>query len=120
MSETPQTAEESLALAQRLDAVCCRFEDAWTVGQRPCLEDYLAATREADRPALLQELIPLDVYYRRGAGDEPQAAEYQARFPALNATCVAQAVAPHAHTRHPVGARAQLPAPADPGSAPGT
>ena len=44
MNETPQTAEESLALAQRLDAVCCRFEDASAAGQRPCIEDYLAAT----------------------------------------------------------------------------
>jgi hypothetical protein len=86
MSDIAQTAEESLALAQRLDAACCRFEDAWSAGQRPCLEAYLAATLEADRSALLQELIALEVYYRRGAGDEPQAAEYQARFPALEAT----------------------------------
>ena len=71
MNETPQTAEESLALAQRLDAVCCRFEDALGAGQRPCIEDYLTAIPEADRHALLLELIPLEAYYLRGAGDEP-------------------------------------------------
>jgi WD40 repeat protein len=104
MSEIPQTAEESLALAQRLDAACCRFEDAWSAGQRPCLEHFLAATLEADRPALLLELISLEVYYRRGAGDEPQAAEYQVRFPALDATWVAQAVAPCVDSSLPVRA----------------
>jgi hypothetical protein len=120
MSETPQTAEESLALAQRLDAVCCRFEDAWAAGQRPRMEDYLAATLEADRPALLQELIPLEVYYRRGEGDKPQAAEYQARFPALDAAWVAQAVAPRVDSSQSAGSGRDALAPLDPGLAGGT
>jgi tetratricopeptide (TPR) repeat protein len=116
VSETPPTAEESLARAQRLDAVCCRFEDAWSAGGRPRIEDYLSATPEADRAALLQELIPLEVYYRRGAGDEPLAAEYQARFPSLDPAWVDQAVAPPPDCSLPAGAGKEPPIPADPDS----
>jgi Tfp pilus assembly protein PilF len=85
MSEIPGSGNESLhpSLARHVDAICNSFEQAWKAGVRPCLEDYLSATPESERPALLRELIALDMAYRRMAGEQPQAEEYLARFPGV-------------------------------------
>jgi serine/threonine protein kinase/lipopolysaccharide biosynthesis regulator YciM len=72
-----------LSKARRIDEGCNRFERAWQAGPRPRLEDYLGDTPEPERAALLRELIALDMAYRRQAGEQPQAAEYHARFPDL-------------------------------------
>jgi serine/threonine protein kinase/WD40 repeat protein/Tfp pilus assembly protein PilF len=76
-----------LEVARRLDAICDRFEQAWQAAAAgaspPRLADYLADVAEAERPYLLRELIPLDIAYRRDHGEEPQAADYQQRFPSL-------------------------------------
>jgi serine/threonine protein kinase/WD40 repeat protein len=69
--------------AQRVNAVCDRFERAWQAGLRPRIEDYLGDTPEPERAALLRELIALDMAYRRKAGEQPQLDEYHARFPDL-------------------------------------
>jgi serine/threonine-protein kinase len=66
------------------DAACDRFEAAWRAGQRPRIEDHLAAVPEPERPALLRELILLEVDYRRLAGERPRAEEYLERFPVLD------------------------------------
>jgi hypothetical protein len=83
MSENaaPQSGSLPLSAAQRVDAACYRFEKAWREGQRPCIEDYLVDLLEAERLALLRELISLDIDYRRLAGEHPQPEEYHARFP---------------------------------------
>jgi eukaryotic-like serine/threonine-protein kinase len=57
----------------RINAACNRFESAWGEGEGPRIEDFVAGAGEADRPALLRELIALEVELRRG--------EYRARFP---------------------------------------
>jgi WD40 repeat protein/serine/threonine protein kinase len=72
-----------LLLAQEIDQICDRFEAAWKTDQPPRIEDYLAETAEAQRSALLRELLPLEIAYRRRAGEYPQAEEYRIRFPAL-------------------------------------
>jgi serine/threonine-protein kinase len=72
----------SLEAARQIDAVCDRFEAAWRAGQRPRAEEFvtdLAAGRAAE---LLAELIGLELYYRRKAGEAPAEADYRARFPA--------------------------------------
>src|SRR5262249_20826382 len=43
----------------------------------PCLADYLADVPEAERPALLAELIALDIAYRRQAGEDPAREDYR-------------------------------------------
>jgi eukaryotic-like serine/threonine-protein kinase len=53
-------------LAARLDAACDRFEAQWLAGTKPRVEDFLADVDEADRPALLAELLALDGHYRGG------------------------------------------------------
>jgi WD40 repeat protein/tRNA A-37 threonylcarbamoyl transferase component Bud32 len=80
-------------LKRELDAVCDRYEAAWTAGRRPRLEDYLDGATEPLRPALLQELLLLEVHYRRKAGEDPQPAEYRDRFPTLAPGWLARALA---------------------------
>jgi hypothetical protein len=76
-------SNESLPLAveERIDALCGRFEDAWQAGQRPRLEDCLGQTEGLERQALLSELLRLERYYRVRAGETPSADEYRSRFP---------------------------------------
>src|SRR5262245_12825017 len=91
MSPTPQD-EPSLPLsaARRAAEACNRFEAAWkqasstTAG--PLLEAYLTGVPEAERPALLRELLHLEAFYRRRLGAQPQAEEYRRRFPGLDGT----------------------------------
>jgi serine/threonine protein kinase len=77
-----------LSVARVLDRICDRFEQAWQAAAagaaRPRLEDYVAEVAEELRPALLRELIPLEIEYRRDQGEEPSAGEYQRRFPTLD------------------------------------
>jgi serine/threonine protein kinase len=87
MSEQPHSNQGawSPSVAEHLDKVCDRFEAAWraarSTGRRPRIEDWLADTPEAERPALVHELIALEIAYRRRAGEQPQAEEYRDRFP---------------------------------------
>jgi hypothetical protein len=78
--ETPEVHETlPLDLARRLDPVCDRFEDAWLA--RPRIEDFLEDLPEPDRPALLRELLWLDLDYRGRNGERPLAEEYRRRLP---------------------------------------
>ena len=67
--------------ARRIDAACDRFEAAWRAGQDPRIEDFLDVVAETERPALLGELIRLEVELRRGRGEQPTPGEYRDRFP---------------------------------------
>jgi len=95
MSDAPWSGNESLPLtmAQRVDGLCNRFEQAWKDGHRPTIEDFLADLSEPERAALLRELVHLDADYRRRQGEEPQPAEYHARFPEFGSQWVADLVA---------------------------
>jgi WD40 repeat protein len=82
MSGTPELSEAGdLSAARRVDAACVRFEAAWAAGQRPRIEDFLDVAAEAERPALLRELLHLELEYRRRGGDDVDPHEYRARFP---------------------------------------
>jgi eukaryotic-like serine/threonine-protein kinase len=79
-NEAPKGNEAlPLDLAQRLDPVCDRFEGAWLA--RPRIEDFLKDVAEPDRPALLRELLWLDLDYRARVGELPLAEEYRRRLP---------------------------------------
>jgi eukaryotic-like serine/threonine-protein kinase len=82
VSSEPLQAIKALPLdvVRRLDPVCDRFEGTWLAGP-PRIEDYLKEVVEADRPALLRELLLLDLEYRTRAGNRPSAQEYHQRFP---------------------------------------
>src|SRR4051812_17931123 len=72
-----------LSLEERVDAVCLRYEQAWKAGGRPRPEDFLGGAAGPERPALLRELIALEVEYRRRLGEDPRPEEYRGRFPEL-------------------------------------
>jgi serine/threonine-protein kinase len=71
-----------LSLERRMNAACRRFEDAWRAGARPRIEDYLA---DGPEPALVAELLALELAYRARDGEAPAAQEYRARFPGHDA-----------------------------------
>ena len=95
MSETsgPDAESVPLALALRIHPVCNRFEAAWKTGPAPGIEVCLEGWAEPERSALARELIFLDLYYRRGRGDECRAEDYLARFPLLARDWLAAALA---------------------------
>jgi serine/threonine protein kinase len=90
MSPLPSTVQESLSLPQllQIDGVCQRFETAWqaTSGSAapPRIEDYLAGSDDAIGPALLRELVSVDIDHRRRRGESPSADEYHSRLPSLS------------------------------------
>jgi formylglycine-generating enzyme required for sulfatase activity len=68
----------------RIDAICECYEAAWGGTIRPEMETYLVAVSEPERPALLRELMALDIELRRGGGERPTLGEYLARFPGFD------------------------------------
>jgi eukaryotic-like serine/threonine-protein kinase len=71
-----------LDLALRVEEIYSRFQSAWSAGRRPRIEDFLGELPEAPgRPALLAELLALELRQRRRAGETPTLEEYQERFP---------------------------------------
>jgi serine/threonine-protein kinase len=74
----------SVDAAVELDRVCDAFESAWRNRCRPRIETAVAALAGDVRAAAVRELIELDVYYRRRAGEHPVPADYAGRFPALD------------------------------------
>src|SRR5262245_38759963 len=81
---------QSAAPDRRLDQACNQFEAAWRAGYGPRLEDVLAAAPAHDRAAWLCELLPIEADYRRARGEHCRAAEYLARFPALDPAWLAE------------------------------
>jgi WD40 repeat protein len=70
-----------LDVQERLDAACARFEQSWKDGPRPPLEAHLAEVADEYRPALLRELLTIDVEHRRQLGEAPTPDDYRDRFP---------------------------------------
>jgi formylglycine-generating enzyme required for sulfatase activity len=66
---------------QRLEEVCARFEAACKENQQPRIEDLLQGVPNAERAALLKELVGLELAYRGRRGEAPHLDEYRRRFP---------------------------------------
>ena len=64
-----------------VDQVRGEFESAWRSGDQPQIEAYLAGRDEAVWPALLRELMAIEVGLRRDRGERPDPHEYRERFP---------------------------------------
>src|SRR5437762_9944210 len=117
MTARAVVGDESLppSVALRLDGVCNRFETAWRDGRRPRVEEFLGDSAEPERSALLRELIQLDAYHRRRRGEGCRPEEYRDRFPALDPTWLADALAaPSGRTPGPAasaGSTAESPGP---------
>jgi serine/threonine-protein kinase len=78
---SPGSGALPLTLAGRVDAACDRFEADWKAGRRPRIDAYLADAAESERPALLRELLMLELEFRGRLGERPGVEEYRARFP---------------------------------------
>jgi serine/threonine-protein kinase len=75
------------------EQVCRRFEAAWKAGERPRLEDYLAAEPGPVARVLLRELVLVEMEFRTRAGEAPGLEEYRQRFPDLDAAWLDRACA---------------------------
>jgi hypothetical protein len=87
-----------LSEARRHDAACDHFEAEWRGGRRPRIEDYLAQAPAESRPALLRQLVELEVELLTAAGRRATVAEYCVRFPE-HAPLVTAAVGSAGRTR---------------------
>src|SRR5262249_54157507 len=69
----PQIVRMSLtpAQARQVDDACDAFEMAWRSGQRPRIEEHLGEAPGPVQTVLLDELLKLDMAYRRRSGERP-------------------------------------------------
>jgi hypothetical protein len=67
--------------ARRVDALCRRFEADWRADKDPRIEADLEQVANPERPALLRELLALELELLRERGQRPSPEEYHARFP---------------------------------------
>jgi hypothetical protein len=84
------------AVEALVDEACDQFEaacqKAGSAGPLPRIEDYLAGVAGPEREPLAQELVSLDIHYRRQRGDTPKPEDYSVRFPGLAPQWLAAAV----------------------------
>lgn len=76
-SELP---DDQLLMINRL---CNQFELSWQSGREPFLEDLLHDVAPSQRSAVIAELLPIELAYRRNAGHPLSLADCRARFPEL-------------------------------------
>jgi hypothetical protein len=102
MSTDPETGSAALPLSleRQLNAACDRFEATWQAGGRPRIEDYLADCPAPAHPALLAELLALELDYRARAGEAAAPEEYRTRFPGHEAVIRAAFGAPAPSAEH--------------------
>ncbi len=65
----------------RIKEACDRFQQAWTEGDRPSVEQYLTAESEPERLALLPGLLALERHHRDRTDDPLTPDEAHRRFP---------------------------------------
>jgi hypothetical protein len=82
MSDAKPSLADTLAVAEEVDSLCDRFEDAWRQGRRPSIREWLHRAGGAARAALV-ELVRLDLEYRRKAGETATVEEYLTQYPEL-------------------------------------
>ncbi len=71
----------SVEQQQRIDQICLAFEDRWIAGKAPLIEPYAQQVDSLTRPALLRELLMVELEHRRAMGQIPQQSKYAKRFP---------------------------------------
>jgi serine/threonine-protein kinase len=120
MSDKIGASPEDLPLASsvNIDGLCGQLEAAWKAtsagGSPPRAEAYLHDTPEPERGQLLRRLLPIEVEYRRRAGETPRLEEYRERFPGLDGAWLAQLLGTQPMPAAGA-AESATPGPADPG-----
>lgn len=91
------------AVRQNHDRICDQFAEDLNRGKSTSIEHWLAEVPPEERWRLLQDLLGVEVDYRRSKGESPTTAEYLDRFPAEPTVVQAalgqatQKIAPTAH-----------------------
>lgn len=91
-----------------IDVLCERFDQELVNGRSPRIEIFLAETAEANRDALLVELLAIELEYRAQRGDELEPAEYFRRFPHQE-TAIASVLAGQTATQFPGQGTSSIP-----------
>lgn len=68
-----------------VDRIIASCEQAWRAGERPNIDEILTSSPEADRRALLIELVHLELEQRLAVGEAARVEEYLERYAELNA-----------------------------------
>ena len=66
---------------ERYEARCREFEGRWQQGESPQAEDWVSGVDEECREALLEDLLAIEIEYRRRHGERIDRAYFQNRFP---------------------------------------
>ncbi len=69
---------------ETIDGLCDSFEREWRNKASPRLEDYVTKAPEHLRRLLLQELLAIELPYRRMAGQAVSSEDYTSRFSELD------------------------------------
>jgi serine/threonine protein kinase/tetratricopeptide (TPR) repeat protein len=91
MSEVQMNGQRarSSTPANVVDELCDRFEAEWRAGQRPQIEDIVAAAPDLLAHGLLKELLAAELELQLRAGERPEPGEYDERFPGHDALVTA-------------------------------
>lgn len=66
---------------QHLDDLCDRFEQRWSAGEHPRIEEFVGLASSTFSGPLFRELLALEIEFRLTANEEPRAEDYLGRFP---------------------------------------
>ena len=71
-----------IAVGVQFDRICDAFELQLRGGESPQIVHFLHQAEEAWRPALLRDLLPVELSCRRAKGESPVQADYEQQLPA--------------------------------------
>lgn len=76
----------SLEWARKVDQICDAFERALDNGESVSITQYLGDTKGHQRSSLFEELVRVEVAFRKDSGETPKRGEYAEQFPDLSDT----------------------------------
>jgi len=80
-SRSPFPKPVGLESTERIDSICLRYEDHWIQGGHPSLEEFVSEVEATDRPALVYELLRIDLAYGAMKRELLTEAGYAKRLP---------------------------------------
>ncbi|HEX4000949.1 MAG TPA: serine/threonine-protein kinase [Pirellulales bacterium] len=84
-------------LTPELRGLCHAFEAAWVAKRSPLLEEFLARVPEAQQALFFEELLRLELFYRKSRGEQISTESLLARFPSF-AECIREALSEASQT----------------------
>jgi len=75
------SSPQNVNIFEDIQARCSDFRRQWRKGEPPRIEDYVSRLDETARQTLFQNLLHVELEFRRRQGESPSSDEYIARFP---------------------------------------